>query len=617
MASIQDLIQGDSQKRLFIAQVWRNNNWVTLKAEAVKGSVAKSKAGQVLLTISEDSTDATRSQLYEGDRIRMYRGVEGAPLQRCWTGFVDTRTPTKNTGTSVGGGGGAQNSVAMNRQYSVTDYIKELTDAIMLDGVVYDGWAPNAACVDLISRAISSSQFQPFDDNGNVISNTASYSSPNGNPLLYFPNLTNDDGSTFNLPKGTLASFTAPNGAMASFSIPVASNSTYSTFMLPKRYIVASTFSMPGFTQVTTSAQFPPAKGQVYLDGYNGILYFNPGDASTTASFSATYYDSPLFDYPAGKKVGDVITEILDKTGARWMVDGTGKIQMQYIDAIRAPKAIYSPSKYVQHGVQINRDRRNVIVALGWDGNCGTLLAAKAVNYDDISNLPPKGLGKRAYMIIQDPSWKTQYAVSKAVYYAVQQVGRRGKVTSLTILDDPTLGLEDVLCFESGLPEISNGDFFYVEGLNWEMSIDANGGIKAQSDVSGTMLPGRGTVYLGPINGVTPYGGLDFTQDVECFTNAALSPSGGTYASTFSIASGLTLSYTIAALAGTESIDLYGSDGSHYVITSNVARAANQTLNLALTVSECTPGVMYVLRLWFKDSSGNIGVYRDFITARA
>lgn len=101
-------------------------------------------------------------------------------------------------------------------------------------------------------------------------------------------------------------------------------------------------------------------------------------------------------------------------------------------------------------------------------------------------------------------------------------------------------------------------------------------------------------------------------------SSSAITPNvGGSYFSTFSISGGWLLSYTIGSLAGTESVDIYGSDGSHIVGDQNVARAANQTLTLVLPTSSLKPGVMYVVRLWFKDSNGNIGVYRDFITAMA
>lgn len=605
---LQALLESDNQTRFVQVQVFRNGNWITVPISTAKAQLALSKAGKVDLVIPEDSADAARSQLYEGEKIRMYRGVLGATPQRCWTGFVDTREPTRD---------GAQ---GITRAVSVTDYIKELTDAIMLDGAVYDNWAPNDACIDVINRAIKTQQFQPFDDNGNVISSTASYTSVNGNPLVYFPPLYNDDGSQFILPSGTLGSFTgnAATNNFATLTVPTASgmgNNIYSAFELPNRYIIASTLSMPGWTQVSMTA-FPPQPGHFILDPYNGIFYFNAADASRTASFTATYFQSPLFDFPSGTKMGDVISQILDKSGFQWRVDGSGKIYSQYIDTTVAPKKIFNPSQYVSKGVQINRDRRNVIVCLGWDGNCGGLLAAKAINVDDINNAPPLGLGKRAYLVVQDQTWNTQYAVSKAVYYAVQQVSRRGKVTALTILDDPSLNLQDVIAFESGLPEVGPGDFFYIEGINWSYQADAQNS-NALAQITGTLLAGRGTIYLGPITGVTSYGSLDYTQDVEPIYNCALSPAGGTYSAQFSIAGGLNLTYTIGTFGITEWIDIYGSDGSHIVAEANVQRAGDQMLSLPMPVSQMTAGVMYVIRLWVIDSNGNIAVYRDFITSRA
>lgn len=584
-------------------QVRRNGNWITVPVESAQAQIGKGKAGQVNLVIGNDDTDPTRSQLYEGDRIRMFRGVLGAPPVRCWTGYVDTRGPTDSQGIS--------------RQIAVTDHIKELNDAILIDGVFYDNLTATAACADVIQRAITSQQLKIYDDNDNVQSTTASYSSPTGNNVCYFPDLLNDDGSMFYLPMGTLASYTSSTGQMASFSIPVASGASYSTFELPKRYVIASTMVMPGFTIASTAQSFPPASGTAVLDAYNGLLYFASSQASTMVSFSATYYDSPNWAFAPGTKCGDVISQIMDKVGCRWGVDANGKFYMTRVDAIHVPQRILNKGQYVSNAVEINRDRRNVIVALGWDGNCGGILCAKAVNTDDINNAPPKGLGKRAYLVVQDASWKTQYAVSKAAYYAVQQVGRRGKIVNVQILDDPTITTpETVLCFESGLPEIGSGDFFYVEDIQWNYATSGQG-FQAMMSLSGTMLPGQGLVYLGPITGTTSYGSLDYTQDVECITNPYLTPAGGSYFSTFSIAAGWTLSYTVGSLGVTESVDIYGSDGSHIVGDQNVLRAANQTLNLVLPTVGLVAGVLYCVRLWVKDSNGNIAIFRTFATARA
>lgn len=603
MSSIRDLIQADSQKRFIVVQVRRNGSWINVPCDAISATIGKGKAGQVTLTISNDDTDAARSQLYDGERVRIFRGVVGAAPVRCWTGWVDTRHPIDTLGTQ--------------RQIAVTDAIKEITDAIVINGTVYDGMDPMLACANIIQQAISTGQFVPKDDNDNAYSSTASSSSPTGNSVCYFPTLINDDGSTFTLPQGTIGSFTNGNGGIASFSVPTASGMAYSTFELPERYIIASTLAMTGWTIASTAQTFPPLASTCVVDYYNGVIYFNSADAGKNVTITGSFYSSPLYDAPPGTKIGDVVSQIMDASGCRWGVDGNGKFYSTVIDAVHAPTRIFNKGQYVSNEVEINRDRRNVIVCLGWDGNCGQIVAAKAVNTNDINNAPPKGLGKRTYLVVQNRSWQTQYAVNRAAYYAAQQVGRRGKVATLTILDDPTIAtLEQVFCFEGVLPEINAGDFFYAEDITWNYT-NSNGNFDASMNLSGTLLPAQGLVYLGPISGTTSYGSLDYTNDVQCITNPHLNPTGGAYNATFSIAGGWSLTYTIGSLNGTESVDIYGSDGSHIVGDANFARAANQTLTVTLPTAGLNAGVMYVVRLYFKDSNGNVGIYRDFLTARA
>lgn len=607
MATLHDLISADTQERFYSVQVFRSGNWIEIPVDAINASSQINRAGKMTLTITDDHDDQVRSQLYEGEKIRAFRGVTGAAPIRCWTGFVDTRQPNDvNTG--------------LKRQIDVTDYIQELNTAIMLDGVVYDNLSPTIACIDAINRAIATQQWTPFDDNGNTITSTAGYDVGTC-PIVYFPPLYNDDGSAFILPSGTLGSFTGTpaTSGYATFTIPISSGTatpglSYSAFELPNRYIIASTMVIPGFTLVSQTS-FPPAVGQAILDAYNGILYFNSAQASTTCSFTATYFNSPLFDFPSGTTVADVITAVMDKTGCRWRVSGSGQLQYTSVDAIVAPSRFFNKDNYVSNGIQITRERRNVVVCLGWDGNCGGLLAAKAVNIDDINNAPPVGLGKRAYLIVQDQTWSTQYAVSKAVYYAVQQLSRRGKISTLTIMDDPNIMLDSVLCFESSVPEVGPGDLFYVTSIQWTASGDGSS-TQSLMTLSGTLLPGQGTIYLGPISGVTATGGLDYTFDVKPTYSFVLSPAGGQYTSSFSITSGLSLTFTVGTRDIKEWIDIYGSDGSHIFAEVAVHRTADTMYTLPMPVGSMTAGVMYVIRHWAKDSVGNIGVFRTFITAR-
>lgn len=598
-SAVVPLTTTGAQTRTFELQVYRNGNWVDVPVQSAQGQINKNQAGQLSLVIPNNDSDSYRSRLYEGEKVRAYRGIIGQPSVRTWTGFVDAPTVTDSGGVS--------------RTPVVTDYIKELNDSILLTGVVYDTVRPNQAAADVIQQAINTGQLVLTDDVGNPISTTASFSSPTGNNLCYFPDYVNPDGSFLTLASGQLGSFTSGNNQIASFSVPApASGAAYAAFELPQRYLIASTVVMYGLTIAGSASALPPASGQVILDYYNGIFYFNPADASTTASFSAFYYNAPLWAYAPGAACADVISAIFDGNGARWSVDANGKFYASYIDTTRAPSKVLGRSQYEQLEVQSNRDRRNVIICEGWDGNCGQLFTAKCINWDDINNPPPKGLGKRAYMIIQDPTWQTRASINNAVYYAAQQVGRRGKVIAATIVDDPSIGLENVLCFSGAKADVTEGDFFYTEGIQWQYTLDKGGAFKAIQNVTGTSLPGQGTFYIGPASAVTGSGSFDFTNDIKPMSNGALSPAGGLFSSTFSIAVGLDLNYT-ALENGFEAIDIYGSDGSHlgpYQTTRTIG-----PVSVILPASSMTAGVWYVVKLRFEDALGNIGIYRDFIQA--
>jgi len=255
-----------------------------------------------------------------------------------------------------------------------------------------------------------------------------------------------------------------------------------------------------------------------------------------------------------------------------------------------------------------------VIVVEGWDGNCGQIIASKVVNYDDANNPPPKGLGKRSYMITQNKNLTTQAAVNNGAYYAIQMVGRRGRIAGYTIVDDPNLNLEDAVGFIGSLPEIDPGMLFYITGIDWQYTL-STGKINVEANITASSLPGRGTIYLGPPTGVTQFGEYDFTQDSYpmATTSASLSPAGGTLQSTFSIAGGLQLCYS-ATTSGMEGIDIYGSDNSH-LGTYSASRSAGY-LVVILPASSMNPGIYYAIKLRFEDYNGNIAVYRDLICAQ-
>lgn len=616
--NISNITNSESQTRLAILQVFRGGNWITIPFESMKGTVGKGKAGSLEIAIPEIKTDPKRAQLFEGEKVRMFRGVIGAPMVRSFTGYVDSREPTD----SIAG---------ISRKVVCTDVIKELNDAILLNGLIYDNLTPTQAAVDLLNRTIASGQYVPTDDLGNLLTDTTNATNPNGNLICYFPDLYNDDGSLFFLPSGTIASFTNPNNKNPHFDIPIASAGyNYVTFAFPQNHLIASTTNIFGFTQVSTSQSFPPSPGTYILDAYNGFAYFNVADGSRTASFTASYYSSPLFGFDPGAKVGDVLAQLFDQAGNKYKVDGTGKIISQFVDLVTAPKRILNKGSYITSGVEINRDRRNVIICEGWDGNCGGLLISKCILTDDINNPPPYGLGKRAYVVIRDQAWKTQYAVNNASYYAALQIGKRGKIVSISMMDDPTIMVDDVLAFESTFPEISSQDYFVTEQVQYDLSV-GNGSVKSSQNVSGTLLSARGTIYLGPASATAVNGALDYSKDIRPIFSCSLQDHishnqiGGSYFSTFSIVRGLDLVYQVGVFPIKESIDVYGSDGSHIVMENNIPVFGNQVRSLPLPIAgnpaaripALIPGVLYVFKFYARDTNGNIGIFRDSAMAVA
>lgn len=589
------------QIQLLHAQVYRQGYWQNMPIQNATGTFQKGSAGSVAFVMSLDSTDPNVI-LHEGERVRMYGGIYGAPMSRRFTGFVDSVQTVDSVQGTV-------------RTVTASDNIKELNDAVLLQPRVYDGLEPNVAVADAINQALTTGQLNLYNDAGQALLNINDYQDSNGNQILDAPRIFNDDLSTYMLPQGTLASTMTIQNASASISIPPASGTnTFIELQLPFGYIIASTMNS-NFGLTNNAATLPPPPGFYYLDTYNGIAYFNNAQSGALFQFSCYYYSTPLFGFQMGSKVGDVIAQIMDKTGQHLNVDPFGKYHIVNAQQPRVPKRILGKDQYIQNGIQTNRDRRNVIVCEGWDGNCGGIIAAKAVLLEDTLLAPPAGLGKRAYLIVQDPAWKTQYAVNKAAYYAAQQIGRRGKVMQLTIIDDVTLQLDDTLGFLGTIPEISNGDFFVIESLNWQVGVFNNRQI-AQSTISGTLLPGKATIYIGPSPATTGSGNLDYSVDVQPIFNCFLNPTGGNTASSFSISNqGLHLVYTVGPNNIVEQIDIWGSDGSHTVAESGIVRASSQILNLPLPSSAFVAGVFYVIQLWVVDQFGNTAAYRDCIYA--
>lgn len=607
MANIRDLVQSDTQTRILQIQVWRNGQWINIPVSSAQAKIGRNKGGELNLEIPDNGITDPRSQLYEGERIRVFRGVVGAAPVRCWTGYVDIRSPQM--------GSGSRNTLGRYRQVTVTDNIKELIDAKFLAGVIYDGWAPNAAAADAVQRAINTGQFMVYDDLGNQLTSTASYNQVNGNGICYFPDLFNDDGSLYTLPMGTTASF-GTAASNATFVVPVAaSGCPYGIYEASKQHFIASTMVITGSWTVASTAQsMPPPRGTVIVDCYNGIFYFNPADASSTINMYSQYYDRPLLEVKNGTPVNDIVQQIWTTAGCQYYVDGAGKLQAVFQDVVKAPKRVFNSSNAADLGVQINRDRRNVILCLGWDTTCPGVIAAKAINYDDIQNAPPKGLGKRAYMYLQDKKWNTMFTVTRAALYALMRVSKRGKIASVKVLDDPGIYLNDVIAFSSIMPEIDPNDFFYIEEIEWQL-IAKNNKIEAVQSLMGNAIPGQGTFYLGPVTGATSEGQYDLTADVRAIFNCALIPAGGSYNSTFSLAAGLQLQYSVSTVAGLETITYYRPDGTSVVLDQNAARSASTQYTVPITLTGINPGDLVVVKLYFKDNNGNIGVYRDWITA--
>ena len=598
--TISSLNSEPYQIQVLLAQVWRQGFWVSLPILNVQGALQIGSASTITLNMTPGDNDPD-AILYEGERIRIYRGILGSPLQRCFTGFVDACTATNSVAGTV-------------RSVVVSDHFKELKDAKLLQPRVYDNVEPNLAVADCINQALTTGQLKLFDDAGNALVSDAFYDQANGNSILDAPQIFNDDGSVYSLPQGKLNSTMTVQNASASIQIPPASGSlNYIVVDTGIPYMIASTMSA-NFVLNTNAANFPPASGQYFLDPYNGLAYFNRAAASTYFRFATFHYDAPLFGFQLGSSIGDVVQSIMDKTGQHLIIDNYGKFHVIPNSRPHVPTRILGKDQYIQNAIQTNRDRSNVIICEGWDGNCGTIIASKAILLQDTLAAPPAGLGKRSYLIVQDPTWTTQYAANKAAYYAAKQVGRRGKVMSLTILDDVSIAVNDTIAFIGTFPEVSTKDFFIVEQVSWQLGIVNNKQV-SQSVVSGTLIPAQNTVYLGPASAVTGAGNVDYSVDVQPIFNCNLSPAGGTTASSFSITSGLDLQFTVASQNVQESIDIYGSDGSHYIAENNVPRAGGARYSLPLPSGAFTAGVFYVIELWTLDQYGNVGAYRDCITA--
>lgn len=613
MATQSELSQGDSQDRVVCVQVMRGGSWLTVPVSSIKATRGKGTAGSMSLSIPEDPTDPARSQIYEGEPVRAFRGSIGSPLKRSWTGFADVREGTIDATSQV------------MRNVTVSDYIKELNDSIMLTGRIYDNLPPMQAIADLVQQAMDTQQFQPFNDDGSIISSVGNYAS-GGSAIAHFPTIFNDDQSLYRLAAGTTASFTKDTQLdFASFMVPTpASFQSYCTYQLPHQYVIGSTMVI-GSGQTAQNAPYspakahgslPPAAGTFYFDEYNATFYFNPADSGATCVFNAAYYDSPLFSYPQGTSVGSTIAAIAEHAGCLFNVSVNGQLYCRTIDYIRAPRRILNRGSYVQTGIQISRDRRNVVVALGFDGNCGEILSAIGVSYDDATLLPPLGLGKRAFLVASDRAWHTQYAVTQACWIALQQIGRRGRIASMTIIDDPDLDLDDILVFEGDIDEVSPANWFYIAQIAWNFDVSARG-VNVLSQISGNQMPGEGIFYISPCDGVTSDGSLDLLTIGRPLLSATLVPAGGKSYSTFSIAGGLSYNYLPGPNAFLENIDVYGSDNTHVVFENNIVRPGGVAYTLPIPTSSFVPGVTYTLRHWVQDSEGAVAIYFTFITARA
>ncbi len=606
-----DITLKDTQTRTFLLQVYRNGQWVDIPVRSVTGRIDKGKAGQMTVVLEDKSDDKYRSHLYEGEKIRAYRGAIGIANVRTWTGFVDAPTTTDEG--------------FISRSVVVTDNLQELNTAILLDGQVFDNYDPMYICASCVQAAIDTQQFIPTDDSGNALTGaTTNFGLPTGNQICYFPELYNLDSSLFKLASGQLGSYTSGPFAYASMSVPPASAGlNYLTYTLPNQYLIASMTTILGSTMtLATTTAIPPATGQYVADYYNGIFYFNPADANKTLYVSATYFQSPVWAFAPGTKIFDIVSEIMDKSGCRWGVDANGKFWSKFIDTTVAPKRIFSRNSYINLSLQMNRDRRNIIVVEGWDPNLSQLIVSMAINYTDIVSAPPVGLGKRQYMIVQDQSWKDKNTTNQAAYFAAQQIGRKGKIKSVKIIDDPTIGVEDCVAFIPPFPELTPGDFFYVDSIEWTYEVPQGGGMTANATLSGGSLPGQGIVYLNNVNtnsGITGF----VPTNIQPLRNCSLTPPGGAYYSTFSINNGISINFdeTYRSYGGLFGqflqLDIYGSDGSHQTFNPSLTTyGAGGTYSYPIPTGGFLNGILYAFKLTYTDPFGQTAFYRDFSWAR-
>src|SRR5579872_2809529 len=698
-----------STTRLFLCQVMRTDEtgcvgaWRNVTISQAKGRFGLKKAGQYTIDVIDDGSP--QAVLYEGEKIRIYRGIQGAPLVRVFTGYIDQKAGTKTAkdGRKV-------------RTYTVTDYRKDLKDAITLRGQVFDGFDYGVVLSKLIIGAMDTNQLVWSDDNATVAvtdmlapgsgsSYNASevfitppiwgqyiYDPPvaSSTPVAYFPELLNDDGTPFLLPcgssawipqtydstlfglpllpivpasSGTLPSTGAQQNGWFQVPAPLASgtNPKYLTFELPKQYMIASTFSIGGTWKVanakdaqgfwTSSYSVPPPAGSVSIDWYNGVMYFNPADVNKDVFLSFAYWEQPLFDVPIGQSVGDAIDEITSKIGMEFLVNPAGKFYTVNKDILRPPQRVYTESTLVKElGVAVDRDRRNVLMCLGFDPTGLEILGAKVVNVDDWVNPPPLGLGKRAYMILQDKTWKTQDIVDRAAYYAALQAFRRGRITTFSTQGDPYLGLENAVMFRTGMQEISPDDIYFISTIDTS-DVISKGVVESIDTVSCQSVIGRGMFSVFPTLGGISSGIFDYRQEQQvvivessglpgsklCLTVADVGPAGGTLTSEFSIAANnLGLRYGFLATSGgiglhpptgppswdsfavgTPQVYLLvmGSDG--YIGFQNWNGVYDGNLyTRAISTTGMTAGAVYLIKATFFDTTLGARVYyRDFIFA--
>ncbi len=615
-----------NQTSSFVMQVYRSGNWVDIPVRSATGRIDKAKAGQMTVVIDDNAEDHYRSHLYEGEKIRAYKGVVASTSVRAWTGFVDAPTITDEG--------------PISRSIIVTDNMQELNTSVLLDGQVFDNLDPMYVCASVIQSAIDTKQYIPTDDSGNLLIDAVTNFST-GNSICHFPQLFNQDGSLFHLASGQLGSFTSGQFAYASLMVPVASaGQNYITYTLPNQYLIPSATLMIGSTMtLATSTAIPPASGQYVMDAYNGILYFNNADGGRTLYMSATYFSSPNWAFAPGTTTFDMVSEIMDKSGCRWGVDAYGKFFSKFIDTTTAIKRVFNRGEYMNLSIQLNRDRRNVIVVEGWNPILSQLIVAMAVNYTDINSAPPVGLGKRQYMIIQDQSWKTQATVNQAAYYAAQQIGRRGKIKSVKIIDDPTIGIEDCIGFTPAFQELTPGDLFYVDSIEWTYNIPKGGGATMESTLSGGSLPGQGLTYINALTANSLHGSTMTNstvqgyalQNIQPLASCSLSPAGGNYYSSFSIASGLTINYSLDIAQNTLAVpdghggyilthghvklEVYGSDGTYQLFSPLPNSSGWNTYNIPM--GSFSPKIFYVFKLTNNDVWTDVSIYRDFINALA